>query len=101
MVDGPVFADMNGGVGGVTRTLRSGIAVPAAFYKILLEDHAGAGGRPRVFAVIMPQTVRGTEHPEQYLTSVKEIESETGLEFFPKLDAATREELESKVWPMW
>ncbi|HUO10385.1 MAG TPA: DNA/RNA non-specific endonuclease [Phycisphaerae bacterium] len=99
VVDGPVFADLNGGV---TRTLRSGIAVPAAFYKILLEDHAGAaGGRPRVFSVIMPQMVRGTEHPEQYVTSVAEIESETGLEFFPKLDAGTREELKSRVWPMW
>ena len=32
-------------------SVSSGIAVPAAFYKILLEDHAG---KPRVFSVIMP-----------------------------------------------
>ncbi len=95
MIDGPVFADMNGGA---TRTLRSGIAVPTAFYKICLEDHDGT---PRVFSVIMPQTVKGTELPQQYLVSVSEIETDTGLTFFPKLDPATRQRLESKVFPMW
>ena len=95
VVDGPVFADQNGGT---TRTLRSGIAVPAAFYKICLEDHAGV---PHAFAVIMPQTVKGTELPQQYLVSISEIENDTGLTFFPTLDPATRQRLESKVWPMW
>jgi endonuclease G len=95
VVDGPIFADMNGGV---THTLRSGIAVPASFYKIVLEDQ---GGQVRLFCVIMPQGVKGTELPQQFLTSVRQIEEETGLEFLWKLDPSTREALESPVNPMW
>lgn len=97
VIDGPIFPDQLSPPR-TARTLRSGIAVPASFYKICLEDHAGT---PRLFAVIMPQTVKGTESPEQFLVSLQEIESDTGLEFFPQLDAATREKIESKVFPMW
>ncbi len=95
VVDGPVFGDMNGGV---THTLRSGIAIPSAFYKIVLEDE---GGRVRLFCVVMPQGVKGTELPQQFLTSVGEVERETGLEFLWKVEGKTREGLESQVWPMW
>ena len=97
VVDGPIFGDQLN-PRGTTRTLRAGISVPAAFYKICLEDHADT---PRVFAIIMPQTVKGTESPEQFLVSVSEIETDTGLTFFPQLDPATRERLESQVFPMW
>ncbi|MGN6368304.1 MAG: DNA/RNA non-specific endonuclease [Phycisphaerae bacterium] len=95
VIDGPIFPDE---LGGTTRTLRSGIAIPAAFYKIILEAHSG---RPRLFAVIMPQTVKGTESPQQFLVSLKEVEEETGLTFFPRLEPATHAELESRVFPMW
>ena len=95
VVDGPIFADVNGGT---TPTLRSGIAVPAAFYKIVLEDQ---GGKVRLFCVIMPQGVKGTELPQQFLTSVRQIEQQTGLEFLWKLDSSTREALETQVRPMW
>jgi endonuclease G, mitochondrial len=95
VVDGPIFADLNGGT---THTLRSGIAVPASFYKIVLEDQ---GGKVRLFCVIMPQGVKGTELPQQFLTSVRQIEQQTGLEFLWKLDPQTRETLETQVGPMW
>ena len=95
VVDGPVFGDLNGGT---TSKLRSGVSVPSAFYKIVVEAHAGT---PRVFSVIMPQTVKGTESPRQFLTSVGEIEKETGLEFLWTLDAATQKGLKEKVWAMW
>jgi endonuclease G len=96
VVDGPVFGDMNGGT---THTLRgSGIAIPAAFYKIVVEDE---GGAIRLFCVIMPQGVKGTEVPQEFLTNVREIEKETGLVFLSKVDAGTRERLETQVGAMW
>ena len=98
VIDGPVFGDLNGAS---TDRLASGIAVPVAFYKILMDHSGGCGGSVRVFAVIMPQDVKGTELPQQFLTSVSKIEEETHLEFLWKLDAGTRAELENKVWPMW
>ena len=98
VIDGPIFADL---IGGTTDRLASGIAVPTAFYKILLDETGGPGGKSRVFSVIMPQTVKGTELPQQFLTSVREIEKETDLEFLWKLDPAAQSLLENKVWPMW
>jgi len=95
VIDGPVFADLTGGT---TSKLRSGISIPAAFYKIIIEANHG---HPRLFSVIMPQTVKGNESPRQYLTSVDEIEKETQLEFLWTLDADTQRELKQKVWPMW
>lgn len=98
VVDGPIFADLNGGH---TDRLASGVAVPSAFFKILIDEQDHPGGKPRVFSVIMPQNVKGTELPQQFLTSVSEIEKETHLDFFWKMDATTQAELESKVWKMW
>ena len=98
VIDGPIFADLNGGH---TDRLASGIAVPSSFFKILIDEQDHPGGKPRVFSVIMPQDVKGTELPQQFLTSVSEIEKETHLEFFWKMDPTTRAELESKVWKMW
>ena len=98
IIDGPVFADLNGGT---THTLRTGIAVPTAFYKIILEDHAGPAHHPTAFAVIIPQTVKGIELPAQYVTSIENIEHQTALEFFWKLDPQTSTTLKSKINPPW
>ena len=95
ITDGPIFADLNGGP---VKTLRSGIHIPQAFYKILVENHAG---KPRAFAVIMPQTVKGTERPDQFVASIHEIEEKTQLEFFPTLDDKTRHALKDQPSLMW
>ena len=78
IIDGPIFGDLNGGTS--TNHLASGIAVPSAFYKILPSMNTPASRA--VFSVIMPQTVSGTELPQQFLSTVSEIEKETHLEFF-------------------
>ncbi|HVT82021.1 MAG TPA: DNA/RNA non-specific endonuclease [Phycisphaerae bacterium] len=98
VIDGPIFADLNGGT---TQRLAAGVAVPSAFYKIIVDEQDRPGGKPRAFAVIMPQDVKGTELPQQFLTTIAEIEKESHLEFFWKLDAATRAELESRRGEMW
>jgi endonuclease G len=95
VIDGPIFPDVNGGT---EKKLRSGISVPSSFYKILVDEQLG---KPRVFAVIMPQTVKGTESPDQFRTSVREIEKQSRLDFLTDLDPAVQKELEEKVWPMW
>jgi len=101
VMDGPVFADATGGT---THKLRSGIAVPAAFWKILLEDEKeGKGGEDRVhtFAVIMPQTVAGTEKFGQFATAINRIEKETGLEFLWKLSPAKQRALKRTASREW
>jgi endonuclease G, mitochondrial len=98
VIDGPIFGDLNGGA---TARLASGIAVPTAFFKILIDEEGRRGGKPRVFSVIMPQNVAGTELPQQFLTTISEIQKETHLDFLWKLDAATQAELEATKWKMW
>ena len=99
VIDGPIFGDM---IGGQTHTLKAGIAVPEAFYKILIEDRTpGQGNKIRAFAVIMPQSVKGTEHPGQFVTTIRQIEDSTGLEFLWKLDPKIREALETAKSAMW
>jgi endonuclease G len=98
VVDGPIFADLSGGK---TERLASGIAVPAAFYKMVLDEEEHRGGKARMFAVVMPQNAKGSELPQEFLTTVSEIERQTHLDFFWKLEDGMERELEEKRWGMW
>lgn len=69
------------------------VEIPEAFYKII----AVPGDEPMVLAFIMPQEVRGNEPLDGYLVSIDEIESRTGLDFFPNLSDSQAIALESGV----
>ena len=102
IVDGPIFSDLDPAQPHPPRKLRSGIEIPEAFYKILVEDRSGGKGTDiRTFAVIMPQTVKGTESPAQYVRSIQDIETRTGLEFLWKLEPHLRARLIAQTNPLW
>jgi endonuclease G, mitochondrial len=98
VIAGPIFADLNGGE---TPRLRSGVAVPSAFYKIVVDEEGSRGGKPRIFSVIMPQNVKGTELPQEFVASVDQIEQQTRFDFFPAMDEAMQTQMESVVFKMW
>ena len=55
-----------------------------------------------VLAFIAPQTVSGHEPLTQFLTSVREIETQTGLDFFPELLKEVQERIETvKAERLW
>ena len=55
-----------------------------------------------VLAFIAPQTVSGHEPLTQFLTSVREIETQTGLDFFPELPKEVQERIETvKAERLW
>jgi len=85
VICGPVFS-------GEHRKLPSGVDIPAAFYRIILDEEAG---QPRVLAFLVPQTGTGHEPLAQYLTSVREIERETGLDFFAGLPQHVQDRMET------
>lgn len=91
VVTGPVFKG--------AETLRSGVAVPTACFKILVRE---SNGQPSTLAFVIPQTVTGNEQPAMFLTSVDEIEKETGLDFFSDLPDDVENRMEgvtaSRVW---
>jgi endonuclease G len=72
----------------------SRVEVPDAFYKIIVAPEA-----KKMLALVIPQTVRGDEPLEHYLTSVDAIEKRTGLDFFQELDDAEENRLEAAVDP--
>ena len=87
VIDGPVFKPG-------ARRLRHGVEVPDACYKIMVEEERG---RPKVLAFIMPEEVAGTESPAQFLSSVSEVEKETGLDFFSELPSDLQRKLEAET----
>ncbi len=70
------------------------VELPDAFYKIIVAPDA-----KKMLAFIMPQTVRGDEPLDHYLTSVDAIEKRTGFDFFEELDDPTENRLEAEVDP--
>ena len=92
VMTGPVFA-------GEVKKLPSGVDVPTSFYRIILDEE---NGQPRVLALIAPQTVTGHEPLAQFLTSVREIERQTGLDFHPELPKDLQDRMETvKVERLW
>ncbi len=85
VVTGPVFA-------GDVKKLPNGVDVPSAFYRIILDEE---NGQPRVLAFIAPQTATGHEPLIQFLTSVREIERQTGLDFFAELPKEVQDRFET------
>ena len=81
--------------------LASGVEVPDAFYKIIVDERSR---KVRVLAFIMPQGVarNGEHHLEKFLTSVDEIERETGLDFLEKLPDDVEDKVEAeKAGRLW
>lgn len=71
---------------------RSGVAIPEAFYKVLLVP----GNPPRAIAFIVPQTVTGYEPLTRFTATIDEIEARTGLDFFHQLPDDFEPSFESK-----
>lgn len=69
------------------------VEVPEAFYKIIVVPAES----PMALAFIMPQDVRGDEPLDAFLVSIDEVESRTGLDFFPRLPEEVAESLEGGV----
>jgi endonuclease G len=92
VITGPVF-------GPSPRTLRGGVAVPDAFFKIIIDEQ---DGKLRTLAFLVPQDAPEGADPARYLTTIDEIERRTGLDFLPELDEPAQRAIEAqragRVW---
>ena len=74
VINGPVYE-------GQIETLKTGIAVPTACFSIVLDwQEDGSGYKALAFLIPNARTVKGPLH--RWLTSIKTIESATGLDVF-------------------
>lgn len=85
VITGPIFDNQ-------VRHLRSGVEIPDAFYRIIMDEN----GRddPRMLAFIVPQNVRGDEPLDQFVVTVDEVERQTGLDFFSGLEDTSEARVE-------
>lgn len=72
------------------------VEIPDAFYKIYVAPDS-ASEKVKMLAFVVPQTVRGNEPLTRFLTTVDEIETRSGLNFFADLDDRIERKLESTV----
>ena len=86
VISGPIFQSPLGQIG-----QKNKITVPSAFFKVVLDYHFI---RPKVVAFIIPNALSDI-HLKEYIVPVSEVESMTGLRFFPELLTA---EDRSKLW---
>lgn len=92
VLTGPVF-------GAAPKKIRNGVAVPEAFFLIVLDENEG---RLRTLAFLVPQDAPHGADPERYLTRIEEIQRRTGLDFLSELDDAAEKQVEAlraaRVW---
>lgn len=92
-ITGPVYPD------GEPQTLANRVAIPEACFAIIIDEHEKG---LRALAFLIPQDVSGTENPAQFLTSIREIETRTGLDFLTAFGQEVQEALEPhpnlRVW---
>jgi len=94
VITGPVFS-------GTVKRLPSDwtVEIPAAFYKIYISE--AMPNKPSIaLAFLMPQTVNGKEPLAQFVTSIDNIEAQTGIDFFAELDDRVEAPLEAAIKPL-
>lgn len=93
VVTGPVFQ-------GEIRKLDSGVPIPSAYYKIIIDEHRD---ELRVLAFLVPRKLPPYTRIKTCMVSIDEIEQVTDLDFFSDLPDVIEAELESekatRLWP--
>lgn len=93
VLTGPIFQ-------GEIKKLDSGIPVPSAYYKIIVDEHKG---NLRALAFVVPRFVPSYTRMKSFLVSIDDVELFTDLDFFPDLPDPVEAELESecatRLWP--
>lgn len=95
VIDGPIYATKDHKTIGPNK-----VVVPTHFYKIVVSC-TSKGGNIDAIAFIMPNVDISGQKPEAYITTIDEVEKETGLNFLRDLKADVQNKLEAKKAGMW
>ncbi len=94
VITGPIF---DPDIQRLSSTAR--VELPDAYFKIYAAPQGGPQGQAKLLAFVVPQTVKGDEPLDRFVTSVDRIEELTGLDFFPQLEAGLQTRLEAAIDP--
>jgi len=84
VITGPIFKGDQGTIG------EDEVTVPGYYYKVLFD------GKDKMIGFILPNA-KGTSTIDSYAVSVDNIESLTGIDFFPELDDKIENQLEKST----
>lgn len=95
VVSGPILTD---DLPKITQGENKKLSIPKQFYKIFLDNE---GDEKKAIAFLMDNS--SCNKPlVTYAVTVDEIEKLTGIDFFPNLDKALQDKLESSIdWALW
>jgi endonuclease G len=97
VIAGPIFPE------NPEKLKESGIHIPSECYMIIIDYYYSHGPRANIMAFKMPQKIKqSADVSEEYLCSIDDIETLTGLNFFPEFTAKEEEKYErkkaAKIW---
>ncbi|MGF1451336.1 MAG: DNA/RNA non-specific endonuclease [Opitutales bacterium] len=87
IISGPVYEEP-------VRRLPSGVAIPDAFFKIVVD--LTDSGELRMVSVVVPQEAEDFSEASRFLVSIDEIEDATGLDFMSLLADETEDQVEAE-----
>lgn len=95
IITGPIFKNQNYKTIGPNK-----VAVSTSFYKIIVSC-SSSGKALDAIAFILPNKKNSTIELQRYITTIDEIERETGLDFMHDLDDQIETRLEAKKSAIW
>lgn len=87
IVTGPILTD------GLVKIGGNGVSIPKYYYKVILDYK---GDQTKAIGFIMPNAY-SANGLEPFAVSIDQVEKETGLDFFPKLDDVLETKIEKEV----
>ena len=92
VVTGPIFDEK-------PKTLKSSnVPIPRSFYKILIKPST-QDMPPKALAFIFPQNAKGNASLMTFVTSINDVQEQTGIDFFHEMDDEMETRLESDITP--
>ncbi|ELB7852399.1 DNA/RNA non-specific endonuclease, partial [Vibrio parahaemolyticus] len=90
VVTGPIYQGNEGTIG-------NGVAIPSAFYKVILDPSFD-----EAIAFIVPHRDVSSSELANFITTIDEVERQTGLDFFAQTPDSIEDNMESVKWEeMW
>lgn len=89
VITGPIFSGSDSAIG-------QGVIIPSAYYKIVMDPT-----KMQAIAFIMPQDDIPSNQIANYRVSVRQVESQTHMNFFSEMSEKQQDTLEISIAPMW
>ena len=86
---GPIYQGGKSSIG-------DNVVIPSAFYKVILDPYFNDA-----IAFVVPHRDVSSSELASFVTTIDDVEQQTGLDFFSLLSDSVENSMESQLWEMW